>query len=84
MRRESVRSAIFTFRWRQHRTWQRNVDRAANMAVRQQQQRALWAELEQALTPPAPPPEPQTETIIVEQPDDKDRPVEVHRWFTRS
>jgi hypothetical protein len=32
------------------------------------------------IDPPAPPSEPEPEVIYVEQ-DDKDRPVEVHRWF---
>ena len=62
----------------QHQAWQRNVDRAANVAAHQQRTRMLMGELDKMLSPP--PPEPEREIVYVEA--EEEWPV-VHRWFTR-
>jgi primosomal protein N' len=58
------------FQVSQQRAWQRNVDRAANAAVRQQQTQKIMADLEQYFNPRAPEPEP--EIVYVEADEGSD------------
>jgi hypothetical protein len=53
------------FQLTQAKSWQRGVERAARNTVAYQQRQTLMNELEAMINPPAPPPDPEPQTIVV-------------------
>jgi hypothetical protein len=70
-------------RAKQQEIWQSNVEAAARTRLAQRYRNTLMGELENMLTLPAPPPEPITEVVVVEE--DQGPPKlgypNLHRWF---
>ena len=53
------------FQLTQAKSWQRNVEQATRNTIAYQQRQTLMSELEQMINPPAPPSEPEPQTIVV-------------------